>query len=379
MKRLILCCDGTWNRADQSRNGEPCPTNVLRLACRVAKRDEAKKIPQVIYYRQGVGTGNWLDRLTGGAFGHGLEENIHDAYRFLVANYELGDEIFLFGFSRGAFTARSLAGMIRKCGILKRTCLQSYSEALALYRSAIHPDNEEARRFRATRCMTEGKEIPIRFIGVWDTVGALGIPVRGLRWLTRHRYEFHDTELSGTVQTACHALAIDEQRAPFVPALWQDLPKANQTIEQVWFPGAHSDVGGGYGSGGISDISLQWMIDKAADANLIFDTEVMEMTPIQTLDPLAPIHNSKLGLYRLTWGIDRVIGIAKRCCENGGQEELCEDDTQDAHPCSKTRWDQEPNYRPRPLRDFLRRRRGSSTPKVLTSLPAETTEPVRGD
>lgn len=275
--------------------------------------------------------------------------------------------------------------MIRKCGIVKRTCLPSYSEALALYRSAIRPNAEEACRFRATRCMTEGKEIPIRFIGVWDTVGALGIPVRGLRWLTRHRYEFHDTELSPSVQTACHALAIDEQRAPFVPALWQDLPKTNQTIEQVWFSGAHSDVGGGYFSGGISDISLQWMIDKSMDAGLVFDPEVTEampvppldpLTPLQTYDPLAPIRNSKHGLYRLTWGIDRVIGIAKRPNKSRGGEELWEDTTQDVHPCSKTRWDQDPNYRPRPLRDFFRRRRGISTLNGPAPLLAEISKPV---
>lgn len=104
MKRLILCCDGTWNRADQESNGVPCPTNVVKLGYRLAKRDG--DIPQVVHYDHGVGTGNSLDRLTGGAFGYGIEDNIHGAYRFLVANYEKGDEIFLFGFSRGAFTSR---------------------------------------------------------------------------------------------------------------------------------------------------------------------------------------------------------------------------------------------------------------------------------
>src|SRR5919112_1185335 len=118
MKRLILCCDGTWNTADQQKDGEACPSNVVRLAYRIAKRDG--DIPQITFYDQGVGTGNWVDRLSGGAFGNGLEDNIHDAYRFLVGNYESGDEIYLFGFSRGAFTARSIVGMIRKCGILRR-------------------------------------------------------------------------------------------------------------------------------------------------------------------------------------------------------------------------------------------------------------------
>jgi uncharacterized protein (DUF2235 family) len=113
MKRLILCCDGTWNSADQASNGVPCPTNVVGTAFRVAKR--GGEILQIVYYDQGVGTGNLIDRLSGGAFGQGLSDNIYDAYRFLIANCESGDEIFLFGFSRGAFTVRSLGGLIRKC------------------------------------------------------------------------------------------------------------------------------------------------------------------------------------------------------------------------------------------------------------------------
>ena len=137
MKRLILCCDGTWNKADQEDNGVPCPTNVVKLGYRVAKRDGA--IPQIVYYDQGVGSGNILDRYTGGAFGEGLEDNIHDAYRFLVANYEPGDELFLFGFSRGAFTARSIGGMVRKCGVLGREFVQHYRDAIALYRSEHRP------------------------------------------------------------------------------------------------------------------------------------------------------------------------------------------------------------------------------------------------
>lgn len=107
MKRLILCCDGTWNRADQERNGTPCPTNVVKFAFRLAKRAPDGTL-QIVFYDQGVGTGNLLDQYSGGAFGHGLEENILDAYRFLIGNYEEGDEIYLFGFSRGAFTARSI-------------------------------------------------------------------------------------------------------------------------------------------------------------------------------------------------------------------------------------------------------------------------------
>jgi uncharacterized protein (DUF2235 family) len=331
MKRLVLCCDGTWNSADQERNGTPCPTNVVKLGYRVAK--SAGGTAQVVYYDQGVGTGNFIDRVSGGAFGDGLEENIHDAYRFLVANYEPGDEIYLFGFSRGAFTARSIGGMIRKCGILERSAVRYYRDAIELYRSDEHPDDAKPRKFRQSCSVVEDAPIPIRMIGVWDTVGALGIPLRGLRWLTRKDHQFHDTELSGSVQVACHALAIDEHRAPFAPTLWDYKPKRGQQVEQAWFCGSHSDVGGGYAETGLSDIALEWMIGKASAAGLAFDAEALAAYPLKP-DPLAAIHDSKTGLYRLTRGIDRRIG---------------NDPTQSVHDSVRARWRSLGDYRPAPL------------------------------
>jgi uncharacterized protein (DUF2235 family) len=335
-KRLVVCCDGTWNKADQASNGHPCPTNVVKLAYRVAKRDG--DIPQVVFYDQGVGTGNVLDRWSGGALGEGLDDNIFDAYRFLIANYEPGDEIFLIGFSRGAFTARSIAGMIRKCGIVKRTSIDQYAPAMRLYRNAhVHPDDSPAKSFRSAHSCTPDSDIPIRFIGVWDTVGALGIPLRGLRWITRRKHVFHDTELSKTVQTARHALAIDERRAPFEPTLWLEKAKPNQTVEQVWFPGVHSDVGGGYPESELSDIALQWMLDEATSAGLALDVGVLTARPLAP-KPTGKLHNSKQGLYRLTPGSDRRIGA---------------DGTQSVHPSAMARWDADPGYRPRNLRAYL--------------------------
>jgi len=262
MKRLVLCCDGTWNSADQERNGVPAPTNVVKLAYRVAKRDGATL--QVIYYDQGVGTGNFFDRLTGGAFGDGVEANICDAYRFLIGNYDPGDEIYLFGFSRGAYTVRSIGGMIRKCGILARPCVKHYHAAIELYRDGRHPDQPGPAKFRRDYSISGAEPIPVRMIGAWDTVGALGIPLRGFRGLTHARYQFHDTELSDIVQYACHALAIDEHRAPFAPTLWTHQAKTGQQVEQVWFCGAHGDIGGGHAESGLSDITLDWMLGKAA-------------------------------------------------------------------------------------------------------------------
>jgi uncharacterized protein (DUF2235 family) len=339
MKKIVICCDGTWNRADQERNGVPCPTNVVKLAYRVAKRDE-HGTSQVIYYDQGVGTGNALDRFSGGAFGQGLEENIYGAYRFLVANYEEGDEIYLFGFSRGAFTARSLAGMIRNCGVLRRESVRHYTEALRLYRDGERrPSHPDSVAFRTRHSICKGLDIEIEFIGVWDTVGALGIPLRGLRSLTRRRHQFHDAELSGTVRNTYHALVIDEQRTPFEPTLWDYKPKDEQTVEQVWFCGVHSDVGGGYPDNGLSDIALDWMISKADAHGLCFDGPTMKINPLQP-QPLGTLHNSKKGMYRLTRGIDRPIGT---------------DPTQSVHPSVLARWDGDESYRPAGLREYLRR------------------------
>lgn len=352
MKRLIICCDGTWNSADQEHDGIPVATNVIKLAYRIAKRDGA--IPQVVFYDQGVGTGNVLDRTTGGAFGAGLEDNILDAYRFLIANYEKGDELFFFGFSRGAFTARSLSGMVRNCGILRRESIRQYKDAINLYMSPSpdhHPDAEASIAFKEAHSVCGSEDIAVAFIGVWDTVGARGIPMRGLRWLTSQKYGFHDTELSGTVRHAYHALAIDERRAPFEPTLWDCKPKPRQSVEQVWFCGVHSDVGGGYLEHGLSDLPLHWMMEKAAGVGLVFDQDLMNAHKLSS-DPLAILHNSKTGLYRLTPGIDRPIGLRKEpaATGNGG---FLDDPTQRLHESVRLRWDNDQEYRPSALREYF--------------------------
>src|SRR5213083_996165 len=149
-KNLVLCCDGTWDSADQEKDkktGELCVSNVLKIAVRMKKVTAAGKL-QIVYYDQGVGTGNVLDKIGGGAFGDGLEANINDVYRFLLANFEPGDAIYLFGFSRGAYTARSIAGMVRRCGILRRENVKRYPDAKDLYRSGVQADDAIAVKFR---------------------------------------------------------------------------------------------------------------------------------------------------------------------------------------------------------------------------------------
>ena len=360
MKRLVVCSDGTWNRADQAYHGQPCPTNVIKLSSRLANRDAAGVL-QVISYDQGVGTGNAVDRFTGGAFGVGLADNILDAYRFLVANYEAGDEIYLFGFSRGAYTARSVAGMVRKCGILDRRSVGKYHEAVALYRRRDDSaDGDAARRFRAQHAINGEVPTPIRMIGVWDTVGALGIPLRGMRWLTRQDEQFHDVQLSRSVEFACHALAIEEHRKPFLPTLWQKRDGSQQRVEQVWFAGAHSDVGGGYAERGLSDIVLAWMIERATAAGLAFDEGAMAARPLAP-DPAMAAHDSRAWYYRLMAPqVEREIG---RCAVDPAKPEgeTQPDPTQSLHPSVLQRWRDCPQWRPRNVARFLDATGGAPT------------------
>jgi uncharacterized protein (DUF2235 family) len=345
MKKIIIACDGTWNSPDS-----PSPTNVIKIACRIAKRDGAG-VPQIVFYDQGVGTGNALDKLSGGAFGSGIEDNIHDAYIFLIANFEAGDELYFLGFSRGAFTARSIMGMVRKCGILGRHAVARYEEAVALYRSEVHPNDAAAVTFRHETSVVADGPIEIKFVGVWDTVGALGIPIRGLRSFQRHQYEFHDTELSGDVRYAYHALAIDEERGPFEPTLWDFKPKADQVIEQTWFAGVHSDDGGGYPSAGLSDIALSWMIGKASQPGLLaIDADAIDARPLHP-DALGVLHNSRTLFYDLIPSYERPVGMPSKASTNAAPNGT--DPTQSLDASVLERWDADPTYRPAGLSKYL--------------------------
>ena len=293
-KRLVVCADGTWNRVENAKSGKHLSTNVAKMAAALLPMD-IHGTPQLLCYMEGVGThhGEWL---RGGMFGLGISRNISRAYEFLVQSYEPGDEIWIFGFSRGAFTARSLAGMIRNSGLLKRAHQDQVGAAMALYRDRYDdtaPDAPRARIFRNTYSY----EPRIKFIGVWDTVGTLGVPGIHL-WLARLLqvdWQFHDTELSRSVENAYHALAIHEKRSDFEPTLWekQDWPDASgQILEQVWFSGVHSDVGGGYAEAKLSDVALVWMIEKAKLHGLGFRDDFLSDSRWFAPDPLAARHDS---------------------------------------------------------------------------------------
>ncbi|MDQ4146150.1 MAG: DUF2235 domain-containing protein [Pseudomonadota bacterium] len=345
-KRLVICSDGTWNIPDRKDRGRVCPSNVAKMALAVAPRDP-QGVEQQVFYNKGVGTGAF-DRLRGGAFGWGLSKNIQDVYRFIVERYELGDEIFLFGFSRGAYTVRSAAGLIRNCGVLKREHKGKVVEAYNLYRrrdDASHPTGVEAQLFRRQF----STEVRIRFIGVWDTVGALGIPV-GIPWLPvswlhfiNKRWEFHDVKLSTFVDNAYHALAIDEKRPQFTPTLWEQQPDAqSQHMEQVWFAGVHTNVGGGYQDTGLSDITFLWMKEKAEACGLAFDQEYIQQAFAP--DHLGVLRDSKTGLYELFPDAVRPIGRGHRANEV-------------VHPSAVDRMEQarNPSYRPTNLVSYLQR------------------------
>lgn len=315
MKRIIVCLDGTWQKLRQDDL-----TNIGVIARSVAHThttDSGGKIPQMVIYNQGVGaniaalgkasflgkTSRTINKLAGGIFGEGLEDLIVDTYLRIAFNYEHGDEIYLFGFSRGAFAARSLAGMISCSGIVSRMHAEQAWEAFRLYRTAL-PKNasdaertelDEARRhFRmvfgkglraadGTRMQNE-EPPPITYLGIFDTVGQRGVP-DAFGWLSdllNRRYGFHNLRICPNIRAARHAVAIDEPRLGFPPTLWEGLEEANEAarrrpdadpnrtyFEQRWFVGAHGDVGGGNGSA-LSAMPLKWVTEGAAACGLRF-------------------------------------------------------------------------------------------------------------
>lgn len=266
MKRIVLCFDGTWNKPAEA--GVPAnqrvETNVYRFFDSLTGIGP-DGVAQQGWYNEGVGT-SWWDKLPGGVFGVGLDQHILDGYRHLVSAYEDGDEVFVLGFSRGAYTARSLVGMIRNCGLVRKEFAQlKVLVAYGIYRTRDDgPDSITAQAFRAMFA----RPLKIRYLGVWDTVGELGIPFHFADRINRDLYKFHDTALSNIVENAYQAVALDEHRGVYQACLWDPPERPSQTLEQRWFVGAHADVGGGYPERKLSDLTLRWMQEKAAALGL---------------------------------------------------------------------------------------------------------------
>ena len=365
MKRIVICCDGTWKRLDERH-----PTNVVRIAQAVTPEGQ-DGVAQVVFHLDGVGSGRGtgriargLDRALGGMFGQGLMGTVEAAYRFLIFNHAPGDEIYLFGFSRGAYMARSLAGLIRNCGILARGHAAMIPKALALYQARndrAHPDSNEACAFRARHGQPvwtspadaiwrtrlhggPGARLDLRYLGVWDTVGALGVP-RDFRLapLLNRSLRFHDTRLSKGVGAARHAVAIDERRRGFPPTLWDNLDALNAESGETrylqrWFPGDHGSVGGGGEVTALSHDALLWIAEGAAAVGLGLDPAAIEGWR-RGRDCMGPLRATR----REAGLVDRALALAP--ADRQGPANVAE-----LADATIRRWRRDPAYRPATLR-----------------------------
>ncbi len=339
-KRIVICADGTWNRPERNVKKD-MPTNVLRLARAIKPLADDNK-PQQVFYDWGIGS--YHDNMVGGITGKGLHKNIMDDYRYIVQNYSPGDELYLFGFSRGAYTIRCLCGMINNCGLLKRDDANLIEEAFKLYKrkgSANKPNGKNALDFRDRHCHKDanGEHLrQVKFVGVWDTVGAMGIPISFLG-LFEEKDEFYDTKIGNNVETARHALAIDEHRADFHPTIWQKREQVD--IKQVWFAGSHADIGGGYdpdSNGSLaSSYPLQWMLKEAAQSGLSYEDHVLSGV---NFDAGTKLNDSRVKFYLLREKLFRPIDHKQ------GQIIV--------HQSVKERWQRDEHYRPKNLVDYLK-------------------------
>jgi uncharacterized protein (DUF2235 family) len=359
-KRLAIFLDGTWNSIDSN-------TNVWRMRALCAAKSKDGK-PQLVYYEVGV------NGFLGGVFGQGLDENIRLAYEWLIENYNDGDEIFIFGFSRGAFTARSLAGLVALEGILKAGSPIGLTQLFARYQKgneeSIWTLKDKETSGDTSKLTDEEKWLlkysqpaKVKVVGVWDTVGSVGVVAGNIPHISRSQFDYLQTGLFIPIQNGYHALAIDEHRSDFAPTLWTvrhpkdragPPPRLLANVEQRWFVGAHANVGGGYQNDLLNQAPLRWLMQKAESHGLSFRSEV-------TLDGdalKAPIidsyHSFGEGLYAMVSpALYRPIGPEPDVRENGTHTNVNE--TIDVSVFQ--RWRADPEYRPRNLVEWAQRRK----------------------
>lgn len=328
MKRLVVCSDGTWSAPD---SGDP--TNVRRFEQAVVEPSASDGVRQEVFYDAGVGTGGgWLVRLSGGIAGTGLGKNIRDCYQFLVENYEAGDEVYLLGYSRGAYTVRSLAGMIYNAGLLPVARADKIDEAYALYRDRNRaPSSPDAIAFRREN---NSPQIEIALVACWDTVGSLGIPPV-IPWLPfdnlfNRRFQFHDTQVNRKIRYALHAVAIDEQREAFQVTHMNRSDGATTDISEVWFPGVHSSVGGGVRTTlGLSDMTLLWIAEAIATLPLGLELNLDAIVPNLSPNPTTPFGGAT-GIFAILRQFERDL--------TGSFDGI--------HQSARERWRELPDYRP---------------------------------
>lgn len=363
-KRLALFLDGTWNSTSDN-------TNVWRLKSLCAPIDSAG-CPQLTFYDTGV-NGFW-----GGTFGKGLIANVVQAYEWLVENYEDSDEIFIFGFSRGAYTARSLAGFIAKYGLLRAGAPLGVNQLYERYRRK--EDRTLWKLLASQRDGTLGDvsleerwmlkfAVPakIKMIAVWDTVGALGVPFLRIPGISRQTLSFLHTGLRVPIENGYHALAIDEHRLSFSPTLWTVKkttlaePRALNSVEQRWFVGAHANVGGGYHSDVLAQRPLAWVKARAETLGLCFRRAV-EVDDTITEAPIADSHAQFMGGVYSRFSSKHYRPIGETDVVVQGTDSRTVNETIDSSVFD--RWRQDQTYRPPNLRDWAERK--SVDPVAIT-------------
>jgi uncharacterized protein (DUF2235 family) len=308
-KRLALYLDGTWNQVSDN-------TNIWRFRALFSPAS-ADGCEQRAFYSTGLGT-KFGEKISGGMFGAGIDTAITSAYEWLMEHYAPGDEIFIFGFSRGAYTARSLSGFISKCGLLQSGAPLGVNQLFLRYR---HPKQNTIRDLLAAQgegrtdfSFEEGwmlkyaQAVPIKFLGVFDTVGALGVPFPLFRRLFGSAYEFLNTGLRQNNEYAFHALAIDEHRKAFAPTLWSNQgatsakPRPIERTEQRWFVGAHANVGGGCFNDPLAQLPFRWLARKAESLGLSFRDGF-------AVDPNAATAAISDSYGAFTWGLYRLVTL----------------------------------------------------------------------
>jgi len=330
-KNIVILSDGTGQEGGRGRD-----TNVYKLFRMLEDRTEH----QIVFYDQGIGTES--RKILGSIAGAGFSENLLQCYQFIYDNYNAGDKIFLFGFSRGAATVRSLANFIHYFGVLPKSRPKLVKLAYKIYKAGIEeretstvehenkvPEESAPQELtdRGMQSLTELQDAVIRgtplnkmaeqfvhahpnqwaaidFLGVWDTVPALGFPGAVIDTFVNYvpgwKHRYHDFRLHPSVKNAYHALSIDDDRKWFHPTIWDAYNKDYQKVEQVWFSGSHTDVGGGFREPGLSDISLEWMVQKAVAHGLKLHLRAAKYWNFCIApDPTDVFHPPRLGAGRV--------------------------------------------------------------------------------
>lgn len=291
-KNIVICSDGTGNQSIKDRG-----TNVFKLYEAI---DHHHQTTQLTFYDDGVGTEDLkFLKILGGAFGFGLSRNVRELYTNVARSYRPGDDIYLFGFSRGAYTVRTLAGFITHCGMLDIDLCANDADVARKVQGAYKAYRRNYKTFTSRiwralfswytrwrygftrvedyqRYTLEDGKTPVHFIGVWDTVSAVGFPIMGVSSFIDklvYKFRFPSHRLHPLVRHARHAVSIDDKRKTFHPEMWDESDEADGRIRQVWFAGVHANVGGGYPKQGMSLVSLDWMLKEASVLGLYFNQD----------------------------------------------------------------------------------------------------------